>query len=155
MIGNELVTILVTNNTFLFFNVYIHVLAGLLLAGSVYPFLSESLKKPWNYFSVVFFPALFGSVFPDLMFILTTLIEKHSLEGIFDILTHGGEVHSVFHWHVTIVLVIPTTIFVVMLMNKKVQKSYFDHLPRYSFWIISSLCLAAALFHVYMDLVGF
>ena len=89
------------------------------------------------------------------MFILSTLIERRSLDGIFDILTSGGEVHSVFHWHVTIVLVIPTTIFLVMLMNKSLRKSYFDHLPKGSFWIISVISLAAALFHVYMDLVGF
>src|SRR3989338_2217775 len=115
MIGNDLVALLVEHNTFIFFNTYIHLLAGLLLSVSVYPFLSSLLKERWNYFSVVFFPALFGSVFPDLMFILSTLIERRSLDGIFEILTHGGDVHSAFHWHVTIVLVIPTTIFLVML----------------------------------------
>lgn len=155
MLGDQLVSILVTNNTFLFFNVYIHILAGLLIAASISPFLSKELKERWSYFSVVFFPALFGSVFPDLMFILSSLIEHHSLDGLFDILTHGGEVHSTFHWHITILLVIPTTIFLVMLMNKKKKGSYFDHLPKWSFWIISAVALGAALFHVYMDLVGF
>ncbi len=155
MIGDQLVSILVTNNTFLFFNVYIHILAALLLSASVYPFLSPLLKERWNYFSVVFFPLLFASVFPDLMFIISTLVERRSLDGVFDILTHGGEVHSVFHFHLPIILVAPTTMMLVMLMNKKVKGSYFDHLPKWSFILICALSIFAALFHVYLDLVGF
>ena len=155
MIGNDLVALLIEHNTFIFFNTYIHILAGLLLAISIYPFISPLLKEKWNYFCIVLFPAFFGSVFPDLMFILTTLIEKRSLNGLFEALTHGGDVHSAFHWHATISLVIPTTIFLVMLMNKRKKGFYIDHLPKASFWIMSAISLFAALFHVYMDLVGF
>ena len=155
MIGNDLVAGLIQHNTFIFFNTYIHIFAGLLLAITIYPFLSKQLKERWNYFLVVFFPAVFGSLFPDLAFIVSSAIEQRSLDGMFEILTHGGAVHSAFHWHSTLVLVVPTTVFVVMLFNRWKDGQFFDHLPKYSFWIISALSLLAALFHIYMDLVGF
>ena|SRR3989344_5454154 len=152
---SEIFSGLVQHNRFIFFNTYIHAFAGVFIATALYTFLSKVFKERWHYFTVIFFPAVFGSVFPDLIFILSTYIEQRSLDGMFFLLTHGGDVHSTFHFHFPLVLVAPTTLFFVLVMNRIVKKSYFDHLPKWAFALICVLSLAAAFFHIYMDLVGF
>jgi len=155
MIGNDILQGLVEHNTFIFFNTYIHIIVGIVLATALYPFLSKKGRERWTYFTIVFFPLIFGSIFPDLMFILSSLVESRSLNSLFFVLTSGGAVHSTFHFHFPLVLVAPVTLCLVMLMNKWITKKYFDHMPRWSFILVCGLAIGGAVMHVYMDTLGF
>lgn len=139
---------------FIFFNVCFDVLAGIFLATALYPFLSKKLKERYNYTLLVFFPSLFGAVFPDTMFILSSVIEKRSLNGIFYTLSHGGEVYTAFHFHLPIILVIPCVFFIVMLVNRIVKKK-FALFPKWGLLLACMLSLIAALMHVFLGTVGF
>ncbi len=145
---------LVQHREFIFFNTGVHVLFALLLASSIFPFLSNKLRARYNYFFVVFFPALFGSLFPDLMFIISTWVKERSLNGLFYLLSHGGDIYNSFHFAFPIILVVPTTVFLVFVFNK-ILRHKFDDFPKWSFLLICVISLFCALFHVFMDSVGF
>ena len=149
----ELMAGLWTHREFLFYNVMIDILAGIFLATALYPFLGKKLKENYNYALFVFFPSVFGAVFPDMMFILSSVLEKRSFEGLFYTLSHGGEVYTTFHFHLPIVLVIPSVFFVMMLVNKLVKKKF--HAPKWALLLGSLLSLVATLMHVFLWTVGF
>lgn len=146
----EIIEGLKVHNDFAFFNTYIHLFVGVFIASALYPFLSK--KK--EYIPLVFFPAVFGSIFPDLIFIVSTLFKERSLTGLFYLLSNGGDAYSVFHFGFPLILVIPCTVFIVMIANK-VMRRKFDDFPK---WGLTWMCLVSffsALFHVYLDCVGF
>jgi len=170
--------ILVADNLrFIVFNWGFHIVAALVLSSAVYAFLSKNYKKRLNYFLFVFFPALFGSEFPDILFTLSTLIKYGTSKNLIFILEHGGYVHAVFHKDIALLLVIPSTVFIILviisLINKtirfkeflsqkisfikapKLEKIKLDCLPNK--WIVMSsvISLVAAVSHIIMDLVGF
>jgi len=107
-----------------------------------------------NYTVLVFFPALFGSIFPDLMFIISTIIEKRSLYGLFDTLSHGGDIYSAFHFGFPLILVVPSMFFIVFIVHRIFRKRMCFISWRILFMMIS-LTLLSALFHIYLDGVGF
>lgn len=154
MFFSEIVSGLWIHKEFIFYNVVIDFLAGIFLATALYPFLGKKGKERYNYIILVFFPSVFGAVFPDLMFILSSLIEKRSLNDLFYTLSHGGEVYSAFHFHLPIILVIPCTFFVIMLVNRIVKKR-FSGFPKWSLLLGCILALLAALMHVFLGTVGF
>ena len=151
---SEIITGLSAHKEFIFFNTFSHIIVGIVIATAIFPFLSEKLKNRYNYFIVVFFPAVFGSVFPDLMFIVSTLVKHRSLTGLFDALSHGGEVYSAFHFGFPLVLVVPTTVFILILINK-VFKKIFDRFPKWCIALVTVISLFCAFFHIFMDGVGF
>ncbi len=154
MILQEIFSGLWTYREFIFYNVIIDMLAGIFLATALYPFLGKKLKERYNYALLVFFPSLFGAVFPDLMFILSSVVEKRSFEGIFYTLSHGGEVYSAFHFHLPIILVIPCVFFIIMIVNRLVKKK-FASFPTGALSLACMLSLLAAFMHVFLGTVGF
>jgi len=150
----EIIEGLKVHNEFIFFNTYIHLFVGVFIALAVYPFLSNKLKNRYNYSLLIFFPAVFGSVFPDLMFIISTIIKERSIYGLFDILSHGGDVYTTFHFGFPLILVVPCTFFIVMVVNRVFKKS-FDNFPKWGLIWLSVISLFCALFHIYLDMVGF
>ena len=150
----EIIQGLKVHNEFIFFNTYIHFFVGVFIALAVYPFLSKKLKLRYNYIFLIFFPAVFGSIFPDLMFIVSTLVKQRSLYGLFDLLSTGGDVYTTFHFGFPLVLVVPCTFFIVMVVNRIFKKS-FDNFPKWGLFWLCLLSLFSALFHIYLDGVGF
>lgn len=142
------------HKVFIFWNFLSHFFAGVLIATAVFPFLPKTFQKRKHYFLTVFFPSVFGSLFPDLMFITSTVLKLRTLNGLFFALSGGGDIYSVFHFGFPIVLVVPTTVFFVFVMNRLILKK-FDSLPKWSFALISALALFGAIFHIFMDSVGF
>ncbi|MBI5872455.1 hypothetical protein HZB88_05250 [archaeon] len=155
MIAERIINGLLYHKQFIFNNLIVHILAGLFIPSIVYPFLSKEYKKIWNYFLLVFFPALFGSIFPDLIFALSTWIKERSLDNLFYLLTHGGDVYTSFHFGFPLILVVPTTLFFVLVLNRAFNRQYFDNLPKYKLLSIALISLISALMHIGLDLVGF
>lgn len=155
MIKNQIINGLLNHKQFIFNNFIIHIIAGLLIPTIIYPFLSKKYKEEWNYLTLIFFPALFGSIFPDLIFLLSTWIRNRSLYNLFYLLTHGGDVYNAFHFEFPLILVIPTTVFFVMIINRIFKGQYFDNLPKYKLLYIAIISLASAFIHIGLDLVGF
>ena len=154
MIIKEIIQGLIQHREFIFFNFGIHVFFAALLSISIFPFLSNKLKASYNYFWVVFFPAMFGSLFPDLMFIISTMIKQRSIDGSFFLLSHGGEIYNAFHFAFPIVLVIPCTVFIVLIMNK-IFRHKFDDFPKWSFLLMCIISLFCAFAHILFDSIGF
>lgn len=154
MIIKEIIGGFKNHKEFIFFNYLVHIFAGAFVATIIFPFLDNRHRAKYNYFMNVFFPAMFGSLFPDMMFITSTLIKNRSLEGLFYLLSHGGEVYSVFHFAFPIILVIPCTVFCVMVMNK-IFKKKFDEFGWKGLILMSLIALLSALLHILMDSVGF
>ncbi len=155
------------NFKFIAVNGLSHLFMGIFLSTALYPFLKE-FKERFNYFLFVFFPLVFGSLFPDLLFAISTLIRSGSLKSWGYLLKHGGEIHSVFHRDIALVLVIPSTVFLVIVLvylvnfirylvswGKKYDKIKLDNLPRKWLLICSGLSLLGAVVHLLMDVVGF
>jgi hypothetical protein len=151
---SEIIAGLMNHGDFIFFNTISHLIAGIVIATAIFPFLSEKLKNRYNYFIVVFFPAVFSSVFPDLMFISSTIVKHRSLTGLFDALSHGGDVYSAFHFGLPLILVVPTVVFILILINKVFKKS-FDRFPKWCIALVTLISLFCAGFHIIMDGVGF
>ena len=149
-----LITGFIEHKEFIFFNFMIHFLVGVLLATAIYPFLKEEVKERYNYFMLIFFPAVFGSIFPDIIFLVSTLAEHRTLYGLFELLSSGGTVYSTFHSHVPLLLVIPTTVFLVLIINKIFGK-WLDQLPSWNLLFISLISGFAAGLHLFLDSVGF
>jgi hypothetical protein len=154
MFIQEVIKGLIKHKEFIFFNDVIHIIAGISFATALFPFLSKKLKNKFEYFTVVFFPAVFGSMFPDLMFICSTLFEHRSIDGLFLELSNGGHVYSSFHFSFPIILVIPTTVFLMLIFTKAVRGK-FDELPGWSILWMSLVALFCALLHIFMDTIGF
>ena len=158
-----------TNFKFIAVNGLSHLLMGLLLSTALFPFLNKDYQKRLNYFLLVFFPALFGSVFPDLLFALSTLIRSKGLSSWGYLLQHGGAVHSVFHRDIALALVIPTTVFLVLVLvylinfikylfggwKEGYDKIKLDLLPRFWLLSVSLISFIGAVLHLLMDMVGF
>ena len=154
MVLSEIITGLSTHNEFIFFNTYIHFIVGILIATAIYPFLSRKLKTPLNYAWFVFFPALFGSIFPDLMFIISTLVEHRSIYGLYEALSHGGEIYSAFHFGFPLILVVPSMFFIVFIVHRLFRKRM-CFISWKILFMMMSLSLLSALLHIYLDGVGF
>ncbi len=154
MIISEIIIGFWKHKEFIFFNSLIHIFVGVFVASSIFPFLNNKYRARYNYILSVFFPAIFGSVFPDMMFIISTLIKNRSLNGLFYLLSHGGEVYSSFHFAFPIILVVPCTVFFVMIFNKIFRKK-FDEFGWGGLILMSLIALSCALFHIFMDLIGF
>ena len=150
---SELMAGLWMHREFLFYNVMIDILVGIFLATALYPFLGKKIKERYTYALFVFFPSVFGAVFPDVMFIFSSVLEKRSFDGLFYTLSHGGEVYTTFHFHLPIVLVIPCVFFVMMLVNRLVKGKF--HAPKWALLLGCLLSLLAALMHVFLGTVGF
>ena len=67
-----------------------HLFVGMLIGTMIFPFLNKNYQKRTHYFLLVFFPAVFGSIFPDLLFTISTLLKSGSLKGWGYLLQHGG-----------------------------------------------------------------
>jgi len=166
----------VENMYFIVFNWGSHLVAGAVIATIIFPFLSKQYKKRINYFLFVFFPALFGSDFPDLLFVISTFIKNRTLEGMRVLLESGGSIHSVFHKDIPLLLVIPTTVFFVLViiyaingfkkikgkiiykffpLKKQPEKISLDNLPGKWLILVSIIALLTATLHIIMDMVGF
>tara|TARA_Y100000310_G_C20358546_1_gene657839 strand:+ start:22 stop:534 length:513 start_codon:yes stop_codon:yes gene_type:complete len=147
-----------------------HLVAGFLIPTMIYPFLNKAYQKRINYFLLVFFPAVFGSIFPDLLFAISTFIKSQGLKSWSYLLKHGGEIHSVFHRDIALALVIPTTVFLIIVMvylinfvkylfgkgwKQKYVKIKLDELPgKWLLWC-SVISFFGAGLHILMDVVGF
>lgn len=154
MVISQVITGLNAHKEFIFFNTGIHFIVGVLIATSLYPFLSKKLKEPMNYAWFVFFPALFGSIFPDLIFIISTFVQHRTLNGLFESLSHGGEIYSAFHFGFPLLLVVPSMFFIVFIAHRLLRKRMcFINWKIFTFMILISLL--SALFHIYLDGVGF
>ena len=154
MIIQEIIQGFRNHNEFIFFNYLIHVFAGAFIATIIFPFLNNKSRAGYNYTIMVFFPAMFGSLFPDMMFIISTLIQNRSLVGLFYLLSHGGDVYSTFHFAFPVILVIPCVVFCVMVINK-IFKRKFDEFGWKGLMLMSLVGLFSALLHILMDSVGF
>jgi hypothetical protein len=150
----EIITGFFAHKEFIFFNYLIHIFVGALVATAIFPFLNNKYRARYNYFLSVFFPAMFGSLFPDMMFIISTLIKNRSLVGLFYLLSHGGDVYSVFHFAFPVILVIPCVVFFVLILNK-IFKKKFDEFGWKGLILMCMIALGSALLHILMDLVGF
>ncbi|MBS3170569.1 hypothetical protein J4223_02215 [Candidatus Woesearchaeota archaeon] len=154
MIFSELIQGFLEHKEFIFFNHLVHVFAGAFIATVIFPFLNNRYRSRYNYVLTVFFPAMFGSLFPDMMFIISTLIKNRSLTGLFDALSGGGDVYSTFHFAFPVILVIPCVVFFVLIINK-IFKRKFDEFGWKGLILMSLIGLFSALLHILMDSVGF
>ena len=154
MIIGQLVTGFIEHKEFIFFNTLIHIFVGIFIATAIYPFLSKKFKESYNYFMAVFLPSVFGSFFPDFIFIVSVLAKQRSLTDLFDALSHGGTVYTAFQYNLPFLLVIPSTVTLILLLNRVFRKK-FDDLPRWSFVLICLFSLIGACAHLFMDSIGF
>ena len=154
MIVGQLVTGFIEHKEFIFFNTLIHIFVGIFIATALYPFLSKKFKERYTYFMVVFLPSVFGSFFPDLIFIVSVLANQRSITALFDALSQGGSVYEAFQYNLPFLLVIPSTVTLILVLNRIFRKK-FDDLPKWSFLLICLLSLLGACVHLFMDSIGF
>lgn len=104
------------------------------------------------------FPAVFGSIFPDLGFVVYVLIKHRSLYGLMDMFESGGAVHAAFHGWLSL-LVVPIILLLVAgityLINKIKGADAEMSLPSKWWLIVSIVSLFGAILHLVMDTVGF
>ena len=148
------------NLRFIVSNWVSHIVAGVFIATALYPFLNKECRKRFNYAFFVFIPAVFGSVFPDTLFIISTLIQHRQLAGLRYLLEHGGSIHAVFHKTVALALVIPTTVFVVLVLVYLVNwvcsllgKEEFSF-PSKWILLVSAISIFSSFLHIVMDATG-
>ena len=159
-----------SNFKFIALNGLSHIIMGCLIPTVSYPFLNEDYRKRINYFLFIFFPAILGSIFPDLLFAVSTFIKSNGLKGWGYLLKHGGEIHSVFHRDVALALVIPTAVFLIIVLiylinfvkylkgrgwRNNYTKILLDKLPSKWLLISSVITFVSAGLHIVMDVVGF
>ena len=157
-----------TNFKFVAVNGLSHLLMGMLIGTILYPFLSSNYQRRLNYTLFVFFPAVLGSIFPDLLFAISTLVKSGGSLSWGYLLQHGGAIHSVFHRDIALALVVPTTVFLVIVFvylinfiryviswGKTYNKIKLDELPKGWLLISSGLSLVGAVLHLLMDMMGF
>ena len=135
-----------------------HPIVGLLIATILYPFLNKEYQKRKNYVLLIAIPSLFGSEFPDIMHIIALLLKYRTFEIFKDIkvLEEGGIIYSVFHLHFPLILVVPCTVFLVIviikLLNLKLKnKIKIDKLPNYWLFYVGIISLLATLSHIAID----
>src|SRR3989344_7233004 len=125
-----------------------HWIVGLLIPTILYPFLNKKYQKRKNYVLLILIPSLFGSLFPDIMHVTSLLLKYRTFEIFKDIkiLEEGGIIYSVFHLHFPIILIIPCTVFLIIviikLLNLKLKnKIKIDKLPNYWLFYVSAISL--------------
>lgn len=148
------------NLQFIFANWVSHLFAGTFIATAIYPLLGDEYRKRANYFLFVFIPAVFGSVFPDLLFVVSTLIRHPQLAGLRYLLEHGGSIHAVFHETIALALVVPAAVFAALVLFYSVNWAYRllgkEGLGLPGKWIVlvSAIAMFSALLHIMMDATG-
>ncbi|MFC1768589.1 hypothetical protein ACFLZX_02395 [Nanoarchaeota archaeon] len=159
---SEIYKLLLENGVFILVNYGSHIAAGVLIATILYPFLGNNFKKRANYVVFVMVPAIFASTFADHLFILSSLIKHRSIDGLRIVLEDGGAMHSVFHTDIALLLVIPSTVFLVMMVRFflgyiRENTQYLKKVKLVKKWVlwVSILSLVCALIHLVMDFVGF
>ena len=145
---------------FIWQNEIYHVIAALLIVTIIHPFLNLEYKNRKNYVLYLMIPVLFGSVSPDFIFLVYTVIKNKGFNMLQ--LESGGWLYNIVHgWGVF--LVIPVTFvlvgLVVVLLELIIKRKSFKFkaiiLPRF-WWIwVLILSLFGAILHIIMDTVGF
>lgn len=139
---------------FIWQNEIYHIIAGLFIVTILYPFLNTAFRVRKNYVMFLLVPGLLGSVFPDLVFSVYTVVKNWSFN--MALLEEGTWLHSLFHgwWSLLVVpvallLVGGITILVEWISKKK------EELPKW-WWIwVAVLSLFCTILHLVMDSVGF
>jgi hypothetical protein len=153
MVLNQIIAGINTHNEFVFLNTGIHLIAGVIIATAIYPFLSKRLKKRYNYILLAFFPAVLGSIFPDLILTISTLIQHWEINGLFEALT-ASEMLSFYHFGLPLILIVPTVVLTILIINKIFQKTI-KQFPAWTFRLVFITSILSTLFHIYLDGVGF
>tara|TARA_Y100000310_G_C20684197_1_gene817951 strand:+ start:879 stop:1340 length:462 start_codon:yes stop_codon:yes gene_type:complete len=153
MVLNQIIAGINTHNEFVFFNTGIHLIAGVLIATAIYPFLSRKLQKKYNYILLAFFPAVLGSIFPDLILTVSTLIQHRAIYGLFEALT-AGEMLSFYHFGLPLILIVPTVVLTILIINRIFKKTV-KQFPAWSFRLVFITSILSILLHIYLDGVGF
>ncbi len=144
------------NLQFIVANWVSHIFIGVFIATALYPLLDREYRNRFNYLFFVLVPAVFSSVFPDLLFTISTFINHRQLAGLRYLLEHGGSIHAVFHKTIALTLVIPVTVFVVLVLVSSARSLEKKELvfPEYWIPIVSALSLFSAFLHIVMDATG-
>lgn len=144
------------NLQFIFANWVSHIFIGVFIATALYPLLGDEYRNRLNYFFFIFVPAVFSSVFPDLLFVVSTFISHPKLAGLRYLLEHGGSIHAVFHKTIALILVIPAAVFIVLVLVSSARSLSKKELAFPEHWIpiVSALSLFSAFLHIVMDATG-